>query len=53
MSNWQKVNADINMTSPKIFHDVDVAKVGDEKWLPVTRRMMQTWTNGIVTLVKF
>jgi hypothetical protein len=47
--NWQNVNADISMTSPKLFQDVDVAEEGDDKWQPMTRYMLQTWTNTIPT----
>jgi hypothetical protein len=56
-SNNEKVKGQTSkksmLTSTKLFHDADVEEVGDDMWQPVTRKMMQTWTNGSVTLVKF
>jgi hypothetical protein len=34
-SNWQKVNADVNMISPNLFHDADVVEAGDDKRWPM------------------
>jgi hypothetical protein len=31
-SNWKKLNADVIMTSPKIFNDADVEEVSDDMW---------------------
>jgi hypothetical protein len=31
-STVQKVNDDVNMTSPNLFNDDDVAEAGDDKW---------------------
>jgi hypothetical protein len=35
-SNWQKVN-------------VDVAEASDDMWQPVTKQIMQAWTNTVPT----
>jgi hypothetical protein len=35
------------MTSPKLFHDDDVAKAGDDKWRLVIGQMLQAWTNTL------
>jgi hypothetical protein len=34
--NWQKVNADVSMTSPKLFNDDDMEEVGADKWQVAT-----------------
>jgi hypothetical protein len=29
---WEKVNVDVSMTSPKTLHEANVAEAGVDKW---------------------